>query len=112
MLRSISSILPSTRKVIQQTKQPITKKLNVPPETAWKAISRIGRLDIWFPFIATCLVEGSGVGACRKMTTSEGGEITDHSRNGFYNEATRLRESEIAFSGDILTRNGRGIRVV
>jgi hypothetical protein len=29
------------------------------------------------PFIATCLVEGSGVGACRKMTTSEGGEITD-----------------------------------
>jgi len=60
-----------------QTKQPITKKLNVPPDTAWKAISRIGRLDIWFPFIATCLVEGSGVGACRKMTTSEGGEITD-----------------------------------
>jgi hypothetical protein len=59
------------------TKQPITKKLSVLPEAAWNAISQIGRLDVWFPFIATCSVEGSGVGACRKMTTSEGGEITD-----------------------------------
>lgn len=59
------------------TKQPITKKLNVPTEKAWEAISRIGRLDIWFPIIATCSVEGNGVGAHRLMTTSDGGEITD-----------------------------------
>jgi len=59
------------------TKQPITKKLNAPAEKAWEAISRIGRLDVWLPFIATCSVEGSGVGAQRKMTTIEGGEITD-----------------------------------
>ncbi|WOJ90973.1 SRPBCC family protein [Methylocapsa polymorpha] len=59
------------------TKQPITKKLNAPAEKAWEAISRIGRLDIWFPIIATCSVEGDGVGACRRMTTSDGGEITD-----------------------------------
>jgi hypothetical protein len=60
-----------------QTRQFITKKLNAPPETAWKAISRIGRLDVWFPFLATCSVEGEGAGAARKMTTIEGGEITD-----------------------------------
>lgn len=58
-------------------KQPITKKMNVPAEKAWEAISRIGRLDVWFPFIATCSVEGDGAGACRRMTTSEGGAITD-----------------------------------
>ncbi|WP_036263391.1 SRPBCC family protein [Methylocapsa aurea] len=59
------------------TKQPITKKLNAPVEKTWEAISRIGRLDVWFPFIAACSVEGNGIGAYRKMTTIEGGEITD-----------------------------------
>lgn len=60
-----------------EMKQAITKKLNAPTQKAWEAISRIGRLDIWFPFIATCSVEGSGVGAYRRMTTSDGDEITD-----------------------------------
>jgi hypothetical protein len=59
------------------TKQPITKKLNAPTEKVWEAIRRIGNLDVWFPFIATCLVEGDGVGALREMTTSDGGKITD-----------------------------------
>jgi hypothetical protein len=58
-------------------KQAITKKLNAPAEKAWEALSRIGRLDLWFPFIAACSVEGNGVGAYRRMTTIEGGEITD-----------------------------------
>lgn len=59
------------------TKQSITKKLNVPTDKAWEAISKIGRLDVWFPIIATCKVEGNGVGAHRYMTLEGGGEITD-----------------------------------
>jgi hypothetical protein len=60
------------------TKQPITKKLNVPAEVVWDAIREIGRLDIWFPFIETCIVEGEGAGALRYMTVADGGgEIKD-----------------------------------
>lgn len=55
------------------TKQPITKKLNVPVEKVWEAISRIGRLDVWFPIIETCKVEGDGPGALRYMTIANGG---------------------------------------
>lgn len=55
------------------TKQPITKKLNVPAEAVWAAIRNIGRLDVWFPFIETCRVEGEGAGALRYMTIANGG---------------------------------------
>jgi len=55
------------------TKQAITKKLNVPSEKIWEAISKIGRLDVWFPFIETCKVEGDGPGALRYMTIADGG---------------------------------------
>lgn len=58
------------------TKQAITKKLNVPTGKAWQAIRGIGRLDVWFPIINTCRVDGTGVGAHRHMTL-EGGTITD-----------------------------------
>jgi polyketide cyclase/dehydrase/lipid transport protein len=50
----------------------------VATDKAWEAISKIGRLDVWFPIIATCKVEGDGVGAHRHMTLEDGGEITDH----------------------------------
>lgn len=61
-----------------QTKQPITKKINVPAEKAWDAISKIGRLDVWFPILDTCRVEGTGPGARRYMTVANnGGEIHD-----------------------------------
>jgi hypothetical protein len=43
----------------------------------WEAISRIGRLDVWFPIIETCKVEGNGPGALRYMTVAGGGEIKD-----------------------------------
>ncbi len=60
------------------TKQPITKKLNVTAEKVWEAISKIGRLDVWFPIIETCHVEGDGPGALRFMTVSNnGGDIKD-----------------------------------
>ncbi len=59
------------------TKQPITKKLNVSAEAAWQAIRQIGRLEVWFPIIETCVVAGEGVGAVRLMTLAGGGEIKD-----------------------------------
>jgi len=63
--------------VIQETpvmtKQPITKKLNVPADVVWDAIRKIGRLDVWFPIIETCRVEGEGPGALRYMTIAGGG---------------------------------------
>lgn len=59
------------------TKQPITKKLNVPTDVVWGAIRKIGRLDVWFPFIETCRVEGDGPGALRYMTVAGGGDIKD-----------------------------------
>jgi Polyketide cyclase / dehydrase and lipid transport len=59
-------------------KQPITKKLNVPADVVWQAIRKIGRLDVWFPFIETCRVEGEGQGALRYMTiANNGGNIKD-----------------------------------
>lgn len=60
------------------TKQPISKKLNVPADQVWDAVRNIGRLDVWFPFIDTCRVEGEGPGAWRFMTIADhGGEIQD-----------------------------------
>lgn len=59
------------------TKQPITKKLNVPAEAVWDAIRKIGRLDVWFPIIETCKVEGDGPGATRHMAIAGGGDIRD-----------------------------------
>ena len=61
-----------------QTKTTITRKLNVPAAKAWDAIATIGRLDVWFPTIASCVVEGSGVGAIRRMDLARGGKIVDH----------------------------------
>jgi len=44
---------------------------------AWEAIRGIGRLDVWFPGITSCRVEGNGIGARRYMTLDGGGDITD-----------------------------------
>ena len=59
------------------TKQSIVKKLNVTADVVWAAIRKIGRLDVWFPIIESCRVEGEGAGALRYMTISEGGDIKD-----------------------------------
>jgi hypothetical protein len=59
------------------TKQAITKKLNVPAAAVWEAIRGIGRLDVWFPIIETCRVEGEGAGASRYMILVGGDEIED-----------------------------------
>jgi hypothetical protein len=59
------------------TKVTVVKKLCVPSDRAWQAISRFDRLEVWFPTIATCAVQGDGVGAHRYMTLKRGGDITD-----------------------------------
>ena len=63
---------------LMQTKTTVTRKLNVPAAKAWDAIAKIGRLDVWFPTIASCVVEGSGVGEIRRMGLARGGKIVDH----------------------------------
>ena len=61
-----------------QTKQTISKKMNVPAEWAWDAIKQFGHLDVWFPSMAGCTIEGEGVGAHRYLTLEGGfGNITD-----------------------------------
>src|SRR5262245_51721814 len=52
--------------------------MTVAGDAAWAAICAIGRLDVWFPSIATCRVEGHGVGARRFLTLQRGGDIVDH----------------------------------
>lgn len=59
------------------TKVTIARKLTVSSAIAWDAIRTIGRLDVWFPSLATCRVEGDGVGALRYITLRRGGDITD-----------------------------------
>lgn len=61
-----------------RTKQSIAKKLNAPVAAVWDAVSGIGRLDVWFPIIESCTIEGTGPGAIRRMTlVNGGGEIRD-----------------------------------
>ena len=54
----------------------IARKIDAPVPRVWEAIARFGRLDVWFPTIATCDVEGTGVGARRTMA-HERGRIVD-----------------------------------
>lgn len=61
-----------------QTKTTVARKMTVPAAKVWDAIARFGRLDVWFPTISTCVVEGSGVGAVRRMDSTRGGKIVDH----------------------------------
>jgi hypothetical protein len=59
------------------TKISIARKMDVSAAKAWEAISKFGRLDVWFPTIATCEVKGTGLGATRRMTLERGGSIID-----------------------------------
>ena len=61
-----------------QTKTTVARKMTVPAAKAWDAIAKFGRLDVWFPTISTSVVEGSGVGAVRRMDSTRGGKIVDH----------------------------------
>jgi hypothetical protein len=60
-----------------KTKTTITRKITVSAARTWKAIEGIGGLDVWFPSITSCTVEGSGIGAIRRMDSVRGGKIVD-----------------------------------
>ena len=75
---SDGAITRQTAGQIMQTKTTVTRKMTVLASKAWDAIATIGRLDVWFPTIASCVVEGSGVGAIRRMDLARGGKIVDH----------------------------------
>lgn len=55
----------------------VTKTIAVPADRAWSAIAQIGDLDRWFPVITDCKVNGSGVGATRILTLTDGEKIID-----------------------------------
>lgn len=55
-----------------QTTIAIARKLSAPADQAWVAVAAVGRLDVWFPSISGCEVEGEGLGAVRHLTL-EGG---------------------------------------
>jgi hypothetical protein len=61
-----------------QTKEAITKKIAVSADRAWDAIRKFGRLDVWFPSMIECRIEGEGVGVWRYLTLGGGlGSIAD-----------------------------------
>ncbi len=61
-----------------QTEQTITKKMDVSAEKVWDAIRQIGCLDVWFPSMAECRIEGDSIGAFRYLTLDGHlGDITD-----------------------------------
>ncbi len=60
-----------------KTKTTITRKMTVSAARTWKAIEGIGGLDVWFPSITSCAVEGSGIGAIRRMDSVRGGRLVD-----------------------------------
>jgi Polyketide cyclase / dehydrase and lipid transport len=68
-------ILDKTTGQMMQTKTTVTRKMTVSAAKTWDAIAKVGRLDVWFPTISTCVVEGSGVGAIRPMDLARGGKI-------------------------------------
>ena len=61
-----------------QTKSRIARKLPVTAESAWSALRRFGGEEVWFPIIASCRVEGDGIGAMRFMELEGGlGSLVD-----------------------------------
>lgn len=68
----------------------VSKTITVPAYSAWQAIANIGGLDRWFSVIRDCKVLGSGVGAMRVLTLTDGGgeikdriELIDHQHKRF-----------------------------
>ncbi len=55
----------------------VTKILKAPCDKVWAAIKSIGGLERWIPIIATCNIEGDGVGAIRVLELVGGGEMRD-----------------------------------
>ncbi len=92
----------------------IVRTIEVPSAEAWRAIREIGGLDRWFPVIATCHVEGEGVGAVRTLGVVQGGEMKDRIEE-IDDDARRLRYSRLhhplpatAYKGTVVVRDVAG----
>src|SRR5262245_53653810 len=98
---------------MMQTKTTVARKMTIPAAKVWDAIARFGWLDAWFPTISTCVVEGSGVGAVRRMDSTRGGKIVDHIVD-IQPEKMRLiyEGGTIAVRCDFLQGNRRGFRIL
>jgi hypothetical protein len=89
----------------------VTRAIGVSADAAWAAIAAIGGLDRWFPVIATCEVEGEGVGATRILGLAAGGRMVDRIEE-INSEARRFRYSRIelplpvtSYAGTVLIRD-------
>ena len=50
----------------------VTQQVNASPDQIWNVLRTGTGLDKWIPIITTCSLEGSGAGAKRTCTTSDG----------------------------------------
>lgn len=55
----------------------VKKRLAASAASVWKIISQGDGLDRWLPVIATCRLEGTGVGARRFCTTAQGHQLDE-----------------------------------
>ena len=55
----------------------VNRIMPLPVAQVWAAIAQIDGLERWFPVIAACRVDGSGVGAIRILTLAAGGDMRD-----------------------------------
>ena len=55
----------------------VRRTIHAPADRVWAAVRGIDGLDRWFPILATCKVDGSGVGAMRYLGIEGGGELHD-----------------------------------
>jgi len=92
----------------------VARTIEVPSAAAWAAIRGIGDLDRWFPVIATCHVEGDGVGAVRTLGLVQGGEMKDRIEE-IDDAARRLRYLRFhhplpvaAYNGTVVVRDVAG----
>lgn len=92
----------------------VTKIINVTREPVWTAISSAGGLDRWFPVIASCRVEGEGVGAVRYLELDNGGAIKDvvkeinHAESKFVYVRTESPFPVNRYEGEVTVRNSDG----
>ncbi|MEX0647488.1 MAG: SRPBCC family protein [Balneolaceae bacterium] len=57
------------------TKVKTNGKIDMPAEKVWETVRNFGALDEYVEAIASCKVEGSGVGSVRILTLQDGGEV-------------------------------------
>ncbi|OHB73565.1 MAG: hypothetical protein A2V70_20600 [Planctomycetes bacterium RBG_13_63_9] len=84
--------------------------IHAPADAVWKTISEFGRLERFIPAIASCRVEGSGVGATRTLAMQDGVPVTER-LEALRDEDRTLQysilESTLPFDGYLATMRVR-----